>query len=225
MVRYISNEVWDQLDPSAARLAPRARRRLMIALGALIVLVVAAVQITVSGAVVPRITTHPGWSGWFEDGTTSDLLVNRRGRRGPPPTHVSQAFRIVNEGAYPLTIVSIDADRPGMRVERVEVRPEQYVAKPAILAAGHPYPLPAGETLSVRIYYDITDCSAVTARPQPIPMVVERWFGQQRVPITLAPLRPYRKGGWAVSPGDPEAVQWQRFLADHVCGIQYPDGL
>jgi hypothetical protein len=80
--------------------------------------------------------------------------------------------------------------------------------------------------VQVTFFYDITDCAAVTAEVQTIPVHVRRWFGTQTVQISLPPLRPYRAGGWTVStPDDAEAVQWQRFLADHVCEIPYPDGL
>jgi len=218
MAQLISDDVWNGVDPSAARLPVRTRRRLVAAAVALIVLVIVAVQVTVSGALVPRITVGPGWSGAFEGGAVSDLLVNRYHRQGPATTHVSQEFEIVNDGGYPVKILSVDTDRPGMRVERATLGIEA-------LTPGHPFVLEAGATIRTTIYYDISDCSAVSALPQPIPLVVEGGAGRQHVELTLPPLRPYRTGGWQVSPGDPKAVQWQRFLADHVCDVPYPDGL
>ncbi|MGX6607261.1 hypothetical protein ACWKSP_34820 [Micromonosporaceae bacterium Da 78-11] len=179
---------------------------------AVAVLVLAGVLVSRSGAMTPRISTAGGWSGAVEDGSTSTLMTSRSDGGARGLTRVSQSFTIVNDGWFPLEIVGVDTDRPGMHVER------------AVVGDGLPHLLRHNESATVTVHYDITDCAAVSSSPQPVPVRVERWFGEQSIPVSLRPLHPYREGGWAVSnPGDPQTVQWQRFLADYTCDVPYPE--
>jgi hypothetical protein len=231
MTVQLSDAMWGQLDPSAARVSPRARRRLTAAALTLTMLVLAGTLIDQSGVATPRIANEGGWGGPFRWRRTPELQANRDTR--PVSPRVGQSFTIVNKGWFPLKIVGVDVDRSGMRVERVAVGRTHFDSDRGMWRVGgrtltpsDPHVLPPGENVYVQVYYHVTDCHAVTASPQPVPVHLQRWFGRQSVDIVLPPLRPYRKGGYSVStPDDAAAVQWQRFIADYVCGFPSPDGL
>jgi hypothetical protein len=231
MTVRLDDGVWRQLDPSAGRLAPRSFRLLIAGAIAIAALAVGTVTVEHSGFVVPRIGVEPGWDGAFENGEESASLVNRY--HTTVTSEVSQTFHITNHGTATVRIIAVDADEKGMRVERVELGavhgdPDKGMLSPGgvPLDPADPYALRPGAGVQVKIYYDVTDCHAVTAARRPIPVRVQRWFGRQTVGVTLLQLRPFRTGGWSVSTADdPKAVQWQRFLADNVCGVPYPDGL
>lgn len=199
----------------------------MLAVVALAVAAWTGVAVVRSGAVTPRIEVDWGWDAHWEYSDTSRQPLQHG---VPVTTHVSQGLVIVNAGWYPVEIVGVDVDRPGMRVERVAVGSTHFDERRgfwrtggADLTADRPYVLAPDERLAVTIYYDVTDCAAVPATSQRIPLRLTRWFGRQSVQLSLPPLRPYANG-WSVSRhDDPKAVQWQRFLADHVCQIRYPD--
>ncbi|GGN99157.1 hypothetical protein GCM10010112_92700 [Actinoplanes lobatus] len=225
----LTDEVWRGLDPRTGMLPVRTRRRLALIAAVLLALVVAAVVIDRSGVLAPRLTAHPGWFGWFVYGDATNPLaktesmVNRR--YAAPTEHVAQGFDVTNDNQMSLTIVGVEEDRPGMTVERVTVGNLYYDEALQMTRTGgetltpdRPYVLPPGETLSIKVYYHVTDCRAVPASAQPIPVRIRRLTGPHTIEVPLYPLRPYPTGGWHVSTtDDPDAVPWQRFLADHVC--------
>lgn len=224
MTVHLTDYVWQQVDPSAARLVPRTRRRVGLAIVVMIAAIAAGASLRNSGVVVPRFEVDPGWSGSFEYGDKSELLVNRYSQ--PVSNRVSQSFSIRNNSWSAVDIVGLDMDRPGIRVERVTVGLTHFNDKDGVWRTGGrlltpeaPYTAAPTESVNLTIYYEITECRSVTAAVQPIPLRIARPFGVQTIDIELPPLRP-ETGGWMVSvPEDPDAVQWQRFLADHVCGI------
>ncbi|GAA0421220.1 hypothetical protein Aca07nite_10700 [Actinoplanes capillaceus] len=225
----LTDEVWRGLNPQAGMLPVRTRRRLALIAAVLLALVLAAVVIDRSGAVAPRLTAIPGWNGWYVYGDATnpraetDSLVNRL--HAAPTEHVAQEFTVSNDNDLSLTIVGVEEDRPGMTVERVTVGDLYYDTALRMTRVGgetltpdRPYVLPPGETLKIRVYYHVTDCRAVTASAQPVPVRIRRPIGPHTIEVPLYPLRPHPTGGWRVSTtDDPDAVPWQRFLADHVC--------
>jgi hypothetical protein len=225
----VKDDVWRRLDPTGGQLPTRSRRRIVVTVIVLALLTGAATAVESSGVIVPHISADGGWDGAWVHGDEADPLVDRR--HDQVTTHVSQTLQITNDSGYPLSIIGVDRDQPGMRVERVALGDVHFDAGRhtwrtggATLVDG--YQLAPHEDVQVTLFYDITDCAAITAEVQTIPVRVRRWFGTQTVPISPLPLRPYRTGGWMVSTADdPEAVQWQRFLADHVCEIPYPNGM
>ncbi|MCU7723816.1 hypothetical protein ODJ79_08835 [Actinoplanes sp. KI2] len=207
----------------------RTRRRLALVAAALIPLVVAGVLTDISGALAPRLTAEPGWSGWYVYGDATNPLVEKESMTNRRPAaqteHVAQRFVVSNENWMPLTIVGVEVDRPGLRVERVTVGNTYFDRALQMVRAGgepltpdRPYELAPGASLTIAIYYHVTDCRAVPASAQPIPVRIRRATGLHTIEVSLYPLRPFPTGGWQISmTKDRDAVPWQRFLADHVC--------
>jgi hypothetical protein len=225
----LTDEVWHELNPRTGMLPVRTRRRLTLVAAALLALVVTGVLTDRSGVLAPRLTAEPGWSGWYvyDDPTNpqikTDSMVNRL--HAARTEHVAQQFVVSNDNYLPLTIVGVEIDRPGLKVERVTVGNIYFDTALQMVRAGgqtltpdRPHVLAPGESLPIRVYYHVTDCRAVPASVQPIQVRIRRRTGPHTIEVPLYPLRPYPDGGWQVSTtADPDAVPWQRFLADHVC--------
>ncbi len=224
----LTDGVWRDLDPRTGMLPTRTSRRLALVAAALLVVALAGVLVDRSGALAPRLAADPGWDGWYVYGDATDPLARTDSllSRSPVPTeHIAQQFSVSHDNFMPLTIVGVDHDRPGMRVERVAVGDVHFDTDLRMVRAGgqtlapdRPHVLAPGESLQITIFYHVTDCRAVPASVQPIPVRIRRTTGLHTIEVPLYPLRPHRQGGWRVSTaGDPDAVPWQRFLTDHVC--------
>ncbi|HEU5111114.1 MAG TPA: hypothetical protein VFT95_21445, partial [Micromonosporaceae bacterium] len=199
------------------------RRRERLPVRALAAAVLGGAAVVRSGAVTPRLAVDAGWSASYEYPDATSRAMVSFGH--PVSTHVSQAFELANEGWTDLEILGMDTDRAGMRLERVALgrtyfdqERDMWRVGGDTLTAERPYLLKGGASVHVTIYYHVTDCRAVPASPQPVPVRVRRLFGERTVDVVLPTVRMDTTGGYGVSvPGDPEAIPWQRFIAAHVC--------
>jgi len=123
---------------------------------------------------------------------------------GGGPGWAEHEVVVENQGWTPLTIVAVGRSGPGL--ELTEVR------------GTFPVTLQPGDQTSFYVVYRVTDCTAVSNEPFPVPVRVERWWGEQTAYIEI-PTYPSRDrpGSYSYSGQDPYAVQWQRGMADFGC--------
>jgi hypothetical protein len=224
----LSGHDWNRIQADTAVLPRRTRGLLVTAAIALTVALLTGLSLHTSGAITPHLRDPGGWNALLVSPDGEENVFDRF--RAAPTTHVGQQISVTNEGSFPVTIVGVDVDRPGMRVERVTVGDihldtVRHMWPPGGETLTGARTLQPDETLTITVYYDITDCEAITAEVQPVPIRLRRWWGVQTLDVTLPPVRPFRSGGWEVSTAaDGRAVQWQRMLADHVCRTPFPPG-
>jgi hypothetical protein len=197
----LSDETWRQLDPYAGRLSRRDVWRAVAAGVVVVLLLVAGLSMATSGLLVPRLS-HNG-AGGYGDGRETGVM------------HYD--FRMVNEGWFPVEIVGVGRDGPGL--EQVAYPSEIGGYPTDAVSAGR---LDPGEALYLGVAYRVADCEAVPDQPWPVPVRVSRWWGTQTVWIELPTqsqrdfeLPPDEHHGDAVSWND--SVEWQRNLADATC--------
>ena len=189
MERYVSDEVWRQLDPRAGRLPRRTTLRVWIA--ATLVAVVAAATGVVwgSGAVVPRLV-YP--------------LTAATSASGGPTGPLMRELTVENRGWVALTLLGAGRDAPGLDLAEV--------------AGTFPVTLVPGDRLSFVLVYRLTDCAAVPVGPWPVPVRVERPWGEQTAYVAVpAEPGPAAPDSYSYSGRDPYGVEWQRALADLAC--------
>jgi hypothetical protein len=193
--RWVSDDVWAQLDPRAGAVERAAARR-YVRLGVLAALVLAAAGTVWTSGLAWAHVERP-WAEGFAQ------------KADPVARTITTDFVIKNDGWRAIGIEDIGADGPGLRVLRT--------GHPLVNADDWrtvPFWLKPGETATLSITYQITDCAAVTSGEFAIPVRVHRFWGTQTVDITLP--RAYRE----VSPhiASPVGPEWQRDLADQACG-------
>jgi hypothetical protein len=221
MATVIDDDVWRKLDPSTGRLKRRTRLRVTVALALALATLIVAGYVHSSGLFSPRLTLFHSDSAYEYPDGSDWLIFNDSTQR---TTRVRQALIVENNGWYALTIVGADRDRPGMRVTQVTIgdihlEGNTWRTGGRPLTPGAPYRLEPGASVSIQVHYDITDCRAVPPTPEPIPLRVIGPLGARTVDVPVPPLN-VSDGGWQVSdPSDPDAVQWQRYLADRVCAV------
>lgn len=214
-----SHDVWSRLDLHAGQLPSQVKRRMALAAVGLIAAMVAAGCLIYSGAVVPRISAiQYGWDGSLRIGL-------RPWEPTPGPKKIYTTAILVNESWFPVTIVDIGGDMPGLRLDHltrygVGQRPDGVFAvgqwplpDPLVIEPGREYP--------IQIHYEVIDCMAVPTAPQLIPVNLARPWGRQTVHVQLPPLRA-ADGGWRITThADPHRIEWQRLLADDACGTRW----
>ncbi|GAB2928729.1 hypothetical protein GCM10027280_15240 [Micromonospora polyrhachis] len=113
-----------------------------------------------------------------------------------------------NTSRLPVTI--IDAGRSGTGLELTAVEGD------------FPITLQRDEEAWIKLYYQVTDCPAVTADAWPVPVTVERPWGTKTVYITLPT---QRQSQWQGSTFPPlqvvrnGPVEWQRSQTDVACAL------
>jgi hypothetical protein len=184
----VTDEVWSKLDPYAGQLTPRTIRRVRIAVATVVALAVAAAGLWWSGLVVPRVSWPTGNVGY---GSST------------APGWMEHDLLIENNGLRPVDIVEVGRSGPGLRLTKVE---GQLPAR-----------LMPGSRLELRLVYAVTDCAAVPAEAWPVPVRVKRASGTYTAYVDL-PTESHPPNGYREFVGrDPDAVEWQRALADGSC--------
>lgn len=135
------NEVLDRLVPPPRPWSTRAL--LWIAFATLVFLGVRAVQ---TGTVTPRLTRS---------------YVTHRGGTGP----VSVGFQTTNRSQVDIEIVDGPRVRPGLQLLGYTVGepgPGEPLDESAVAADPFPIRLRPGDVISLTVWFDVTDCAAVT---------------------------------------------------------------
>jgi hypothetical protein len=208
------------LDPRLGELAPRVRLRIGLTAVFLVVAVVVGWYLTYSGVVVPRVTANQhGWDGSLRIGSPAYFPK-------PDTKRISTALLLLNEGSVTINVIGVDVAIPGLRFDGISQH-GPYLTPDGITRIGDspaalPKPLePGNMEFHWTLNFEVTDCAAVPAQPQPIGVRLARPWGQQTIEVQLPPLRP-QHGGWAVTTrDDPHRIEWQRLLADDVCGTRW----
>ena len=147
MARIFSDEVWAQLDPRAGRLSRRAKARVWLAGALALALAVGFVAIWRAGLIAPRLGVEPGVMSYDE----------------APGGQITFTVTIENRGRFPVSVLKVGGDEPGLRLVRVE--------------GDLPTTLDPGQRASVTLEYRITDCGVVPDDLGPVPVRVERPWG------------------------------------------------
>ena len=188
MGRWVADDVWRQLNPSAGRLSRATARRLL--LGSL----AAAIVLAMLGGV---------WrSGLVVAQVEYDLFAGYGWEVGPGQP-VAQTVVAHNSGVAAVTLVGAGRDMPGMRLTSV--------------APTFPVVIPAGSSLELTVRYQVTDCAAVPTDEWPVPVQVRMWWGEQTayldVPGQYVPPTGETMGSLVMA-----EVPWQAYLAGVSCG-------
>jgi hypothetical protein len=184
----VSDEVWAELDPNAGRLSHQSFRRLVLGFLALLALVASGGLVWQSGLILPRV----GWpftAGWG-------------GSSGPGT--FSHDLVLENQGWTPVTLTGVGRDGPGLKLDRV--------------FTVFPLTLKPGQQVTINLTYRITDCAAVTRDAWPVPVRIDRWWGEQTAYVDLPTMTSDdAPGSYSYSGENPYAVQWQYAFADRAC--------
>jgi hypothetical protein len=193
-VQWVADDVWARLDPRAGAVSRTVARRYKVTAVVAALVMAAFVSTWKSGLI------------WAQVGKTS---ASGGQNADPAARTITTDVEIRNDGWRAVGVESVGSDGPGLKV----------------LSLGHPlwpagdwrippFYLKPGETATVSITYQITDCAAVPKGWFPITVRLRRFWGTQTVDLTMdRAFRATRAG--QVAPIGPE---WQRELADRACG-------
>ncbi|MEZ0113587.1 hypothetical protein ABH920_007620 [Catenulispora sp. EB89] len=199
--RWVSDEVWAELDPNAGNMSRTQRRRALAAASAAVALLIAGFTIDRSGVV----RAHVDYSA---DSANS-------GAASPKTKFFTRQVAVQNNGWTTVHVTGVGKDGPGLHL----VQPGGPEGLPKDLElqgnTAVPFDLRPGQIAIVEVAYQITDCAAVPSDSFPVTLRVDRPWGTQTVDISL-PLTP--------APGTPNGlvpesamVGWQKAMADDVC--------
>ncbi|MEY9907925.1 hypothetical protein ABIA35_004157 [Catenulispora sp. MAP12-49] len=188
-------------ESSGIAVTTKRPMRLLAGGSAALVLGFSSVLLWLSGSVHARVTSpQPGDGGdtWRQDRKefTTGVLIK-------------------NDGWSALRIVGVGRDEPGLRLLASDDSGITHpFSKPS---ASVPFTLQPGETVAVTIAYQVTDCAAVGVGKLPIPIRIERTWGTETASVTHSM---YQEGNdiLILDYRGADAVEWQRALADKVCG-------
>lgn len=185
----ISDDIWQQLDRDAGRMSRRTFRRLGIA----------AVAVLLLGGAVTA-----GWTSAVSPLATDERASDSAETSVAPPSFQT-TFEVRNRGLVPVTIVGVGRDGPGLKMS----------------GPGMSLPLTVqpGANITVAITYSITDCSAYIRDPWPLPIRIDRPWGEQTVYVSPpALLDSGAPSSYSYSGDrDPYALEWQDGLAHMAC--------
>jgi hypothetical protein len=163
MPRYVSDEVWQRLDPAAGRLSRRAVLRGWIAVVTALALVLAGTVVWRAGLVVPRLLWSNAEQHWVQtdDGFRMDVLL-------------------LNTGWWPVTVVGVGRSAPGLELLGVEgdCRPEGTGDRCV------PLSLAPHTGVGMTLVYRISDCATAPMGDWPVTAAVRRPWGD--VTVTVA---------------------------------------
>jgi hypothetical protein len=180
MTTRMSREVWSDLDHHAGQLPRRTVVRTRITLIVAVALAVVVGLVWRSGLLVPRLIWSPTAGYGYESHVAGRLIT----------TDVV----VHNAGWTPVTLTGAGRSGPGL--ELVEV------------VGGFPVELGRAAEVTLVLTYRVTDCAAVTDRPWPVPVHVDRPWGTYTAGIAVPPI---------TRDPDTRQYEWQYALADQVC--------
>lgn len=170
MTQWVTDEVWEQLDPHAGTLTRNQRKRLgTVAVAAGLVLA-AAFAIDRSGIVRAHVEYSADTS--FEGAAT----VN--------PKIFTRQIAVKNTGWTTVRVLGIGSDGPGLRLlAPAEVDAQSKTT--GITQTRLPLALHPGQTVMMAVAYQVTDCNAVPAGSYPVPVRVDAPWETQTIDISL----------------------------------------
>jgi hypothetical protein len=181
-------------DGGTRRGLSAARTRLIMLAGAVLaVVLIGGALLWNSGMVVSRLDLrHPQVEG-YANGDTHEFSVR---------------VSVANNGWAPLDVLDIGRDGPGLDLVHVAGAPL-------------PYTLPPGESRDHELVYRVTDCAAVPATHWPIPVRLDRAWGEEVVYLDLPPVPARDVAEQGLDPGgEPVLLEWQYARTSEVCRRQ-----
>lgn len=204
--QWVSDDVWQQLDPRAGALTRGQRRRIVAASAAAATILTAGFAIDRSGFVWARAAYDP------RAGLESSVSVN--------PGIIAQEVPVKNTGWTTIRVTGVGQDGPGLHL----VGPGDSVGtKQVAELQGKPLPFDVhpGQTVMLAIGYRVTDCDAVPSGPFPIAVRIDRPWGTQTISIPLPQQMPVPDDGASTSRPtiviNPVGIEWQKAAADRAC--------
>jgi hypothetical protein len=179
----ISDQVWDQLDPHAARLSGRDRHRVWAAVAVTTTNAVVVTTLWWIGAITPRMSATGGYLGTAP---------------GPEPTFAF-TLSLRNDTDVTANLRSVGRSGPGLRLIDVKA-PSELAARTSAL---------------ITLHYRVTDCSAVPTTSWPIPVRLDRLWGQDTAWVAGSLLLPDAEA----DTDDPSLwnIPWQQEMAQMAC--------
>lgn len=154
MSELLSDQTWRQLDPYAGRLSGRERGRVFLVVVLVLLLVAAVTAGARSGLLAPRVSdTGSSMVGFDHDAGVMHYV-----------------FGIVNEGRFPVEVVSVGRAGPGL----APAEPPVWENWESLVTGGW---LGPGDIVQVGVAYEVTDCQAVPDGPWPVPVRMARPWG------------------------------------------------
>ena len=189
MTQFVSDEVWTQLDPNVGRLPRRTTWRLAIGAALALLVLAAASAVWRSGLVTNRLV-------WDDMASHSASATH---------TFIEHSVEIRNTGWVPITILGAAESGPGLRLDRID--------------GSFPMTVEPDATVSFVVRFTVTDCAAIPTGAWPMPVRVDRWWGEQTVLIDIPPMPDQDAPAFQTYIGeDPNAIPWQRQLTKVACG-------
>ena len=197
--QWVSDEVWSQLDPRAGSLNRNQRRKAVAAASVVVALLMAGFAVDRSGFVRAQV----------------EYAGSDSGGASPTTKFLTRQVAVKNTGWTTVRVTGVGENGPGLRL----VKPGGREGLPKDLelpgATPPPFDLHPGQTVTVEVAYQITDCAAVPSDSFPIALRVDRPWGTQTVDISL-PMASAARNTDGVGP-DTDMIGWQKAVADDVC--------
>ncbi|ACU70916.1 hypothetical protein Caci_1996 [Catenulispora acidiphila DSM 44928] len=199
--QWVSDDVWQQLDPHAGALNRSQRRRAVAVAAAVVAVLAAGFATDRSGIVRAQVAFDQ------DTGLAGSVLVH--------PRIITHEIPVKNTGWTTVRVTGVGQDGPGLSL----VRPgdaEGMTAAEDTSATPPPFDLHPGQTAIMQVAYRITDCAAVPAGPFPIAVRVDRPWGTETISVSVPPqpvVDPAAPGFTVNGP----VIEWQRAAADQSC--------
>ncbi|MFC4591667.1 hypothetical protein [Sphaerisporangium corydalis] len=127
---------------------------------------------------------------------------------------------LTNRADHDVVLLGAGQDGRGLKLSAVQVNspdalPELRLDR--LRTTGFPATLGRDVTAELRLFYTVTDCSAVTAGPWPVPIRVRQWWGEMSVDLRPEIDTEFMDDAPAADGMNGKSRGWQRSLADQVC--------
>ncbi|HST80276.1 MAG TPA: hypothetical protein VLL08_00905 [Kineosporiaceae bacterium] len=142
----INDDVWDQLDPYAARLSAKDRHQVWAVVAATTLVACAVAALWWVGALTPQLRLGYGYRGSTPGSEPAFTIV----------------LPVRSDATLPIHLRSAGRSGPGLQLIDAEV----------------PHEVASGTRGEITLHYRVTDCSAVPTGSWPIPVHVDRFWGQ-----------------------------------------------
>ena len=186
--QWVSDEVWEALDPKAGAIRRIDTKRL----AAGVAIVAVAVALWLSGVIHSRLD-------WSSRG-------GYRAAANPNTRVITTDVAIEHEGWIDVRIVGVGQDGPGLKLIGTTSVPHIGTDN----GRTPPFTLHPGQAATMSLTYQVTDCAAVPSGAFDVAVRVERAWGTQTVSVAIP--RGFALGARAAE------EEWQRALADAACG-------
>jgi hypothetical protein len=182
-------------DQDTRRGPAAAGKRLIMAVGAILA------ALLIGGALL--------WNSGMVVAQLEFLDLDTRGATNGDTREFSVRVTVTNDGWTPIDVLDIGRHGPGLELVGVAGSPL-------------PYTLEAGEARDHELVYRVTDCAAVPPVHWPVPVRLDRPWGEQTVFLDIPPVPqgPFAEGARQPEEERPNLLEWQHARSGEVCARQ-----